>query len=633
MQPNKCSLKNKTFKTDTTRRSYTLSFFLLTLFLLTAYSLPLNATIRYVSKTGTSEPPFLTWETSADSIQECINICVFGDTIYVANGVYEEQVVMIPGLSLIGAGADSCEINTVNLVTSQNYRCVETADSSLFTGFSIIVYNNSTWGIGIAVNGNSLVTFNKVLRGRYGILNGSNAIIYKNIFNYVSQGTRLFNSNAIVKSNSIYTDPNSQATIIAGIYVEAFNNNYQPFIDSNYIVVSNGYGIYKSIGSRPIINNNDIINVGIGIQLSSSDSAVVNNNSIIVPVGIESGYGIYNTGNQYLMLYNNQISGAFLFSILYLGPDNRVINNVISNTEGEIMKWGSQNFQYQYNNVWNSNVSYAGFTPDTTNLTVDPMIVNDDTTQGELDFHLQMYSPLIDAGDPTILDKDGSRSDIGLYGGPYGESYVYLDLPPRIPVNFTANVDSLIKLNWNTNTEADFNHYNVYRDTAFNFTVDSTKLIASVIDTFYYETFPSSVETLYYRLTAVDGQGNESNPSEQVYVKLVTVKNEWVPVNNYILYQNYPNPFNPSTKIGYKLKERGYVKLYVYDIKGELVSVLVNEVQESGYYEVEFSAKGGSAYIGNVTILASGVYIYQIFVKGENNIPVFSDIKKMVYVK
>ncbi|MCW8823982.1 MAG: hypothetical protein OQK63_07835, partial [Ignavibacteriaceae bacterium] len=211
--------------------------------------------------------------------------------------------------------------------------------------------------------------------------------------------------------------------------------------------------------------------------------------------------------------------------------------------------------------------------------------------------------------------------------------YIYLDLPPRPPVNLTANVVSLIKLNWNKNTEADFSYYNVYRDTAFNFTVDSTKLIASVTDTFYYQTFPSNIETLYYKLTAMDNQGNESNPSEEVAVILVSVKNEWKAVNNYILYQNYPNPFNPSTKIGYKLKERGYVKLYVYDIKGELVSVLVNEVREAGYYEVNFDA-GVNGQKSNVKgELASGVYIYQIMVAGENNIPVFSDIKKMVYVK
>jgi hypothetical protein len=261
------------------------------------------------------------------------------------------------------------------------------------------------------------------------------------------------------------------------------------------------------------------------------------------------------------------------------------------------------------------------------------MIVNDDTTRGDLDFHLQMYSPLIDGGDPTILDKDGSRSDIGLYGGPYGESYVYVDLPPRPPVNLTANVDSLIKLNWNKNTEADFSFYNVYRDTTFDFTLDSTKLIASVTDTLYYQSFPSNIETLYYKLTAVDNQGNESNPSEQVAVVLVSVKNEWLPVNNYILYQNYPNPFNPSTKIGYKLKERGYVKLYVYDIKGELISVLVNEVQEAGYYEVSFCFSVGQSASGGIPILSSGVYIYQILVSGDNKIPVFSDIKKMLLVK
>jgi len=34
------------------------------------------------------------------------------------------------------------------------------------------------------------------------------------------------------------------------------------------------------------------------------------------------------------------------------------------------------------------------------------------------DLHLDPASPLIDAGDPTILDPDGSRSDIGIYGGP-----------------------------------------------------------------------------------------------------------------------------------------------------------------------------------------------------------------------
>jgi hypothetical protein len=242
-----------------------------------------------------------------------------------------------------------------------------------------------------------------------------------------------------------------------------------------------------------------------------------------------------------------------------------------------------------------------------------------------------MFSPLIDAGDPDILDIDGSRSDIGLYGGPFGERYEYHDLAPKPPRNLTAVVDTeYIILSWNRNTEADFKNYCLFRDTTANFTADSTTFVLRLTDTFYIHIIPPAIEKLYYKLTAIDNQGNESSPSEELAVIITSVNEYPATVSNYQLYQNYPNPFNPSTKIGYKLKERGYVKLYVYDIKGELVSVLVNQTQEAGYYEVEFQSSSNQDRVLSIQSLASGVYIYQIMVKNENNIPVFTDIKKMI---
>ncbi|HRP37407.1 MAG TPA: T9SS type A sorting domain-containing protein, partial [Candidatus Dojkabacteria bacterium] len=99
----------------------------------------------------------------------------------------------------------------------------------------------------------------------------------------------------------------------------------------------------------------------------------------------------------------------------------------------------------------------------------------------------------------------------------------------------------------------------------------------------------------------------------------------------YLLYQNYPNPFNPNTKIGYQLKERAYVKLMIYDIKGELVSVLINKEQNSGYYEAEFNVNGQTSNVkGN---LASGIYLYRIEVIGEGKIPVYTEMKKMLMIK
>src|SRR5574338_1150698 len=104
---------------------------ILTLSLLIFHYSFLIPAVRFVSHQGSNIPPYTTWETAADSIMSAINISLFGDTIYVANGVYEEQVVMIPGLSLIGAGMDSCVIDTRALVDTIVFTSVTFADSCL----------------------------------------------------------------------------------------------------------------------------------------------------------------------------------------------------------------------------------------------------------------------------------------------------------------------------------------------------------------------------------------------------------------------------------------------------------------------------------------------------------------------
>ncbi len=68
------------------------------------------------------------------------------------------------------------------------------------------------------------------------------------------------------------------------------------------------------------------------------------------------------------------------------------------------------------------------------------------------------------------------------------------------------------------------------------------------------------------------------------------------------LKQNYPNPFNPSTTIEYALPAQSKVRLNVYDILGNEVAQLVNEVKSAGVHSVVFD---GSA-------LASGLYFYTL---------------------
>ncbi|MCH8034452.1 MAG: T9SS type A sorting domain-containing protein [Bacteroidetes bacterium] len=97
---------------------------------------------------------------------------------------------------------------------------------------------------------------------------------------------------------------------------------------------------------------------------------------------------------------------------------------------------------------------------------------------------------------------------------------------------------------------------------------------------------------------------------------VTSVENDEIPVS-YSLSQNYPNPFNPSTLIKYSVPENGFVRLSIYNLVGEEISVLVNETVDAGFYEVAFNAAN----------LSSGTYFYRL--QAGNTI----QVKKMVLLR
>jgi hypothetical protein len=85
----------------------------------------------------------------------------------------------------------------------------------------------------------------------------------------------------------------------------------------------------------------------------------------------------------------------------------------------------------------------------------------------------------------------------------------------------------------------------------------------------------------------------------------------------YDLSQNYPNPFNPVTEIRYQLSEAVPVSIKVFDLLGQEVATLVNEVKPAGSYIVTWDANNA----------ASGVYFYRLTAGG------FTSVRKMVVLK
>jgi hypothetical protein len=91
---------------------------------------------------------------------------------------------------------------------------------------------------------------------------------------------------------------------------------------------------------------------------------------------------------------------------------------------------------------------------------------------------------------------------------------------------------------------------------------------------------------------------------------------------NDILMQNVPNPFRSSTRIAFALERTGRVKLHVFDAKGRLVRVLVDEMREPSTYVEAWDGRDGRG-----RSVSAGVYFYRL------EIPGTSAVRKMTLAK
>jgi hypothetical protein len=92
--------------------------------------------------------------------------------------------------------------------------------------------------------------------------------------------------------------------------------------------------------------------------------------------------------------------------------------------------------------------------------------------------------------------------------------------------------------------------------------------------------------------------------------------------SDFILYDNYPNPFNPSTTIKYSLPIQSKVTLSIYNILGQEIRTLVDEVQSSGIKTISWNGRDNHG-----KQVSSGIYLYRI------QSGVFTATKKMVLVE
>jgi len=92
--------------------------------------------------------------------------------------------------------------------------------------------------------------------------------------------------------------------------------------------------------------------------------------------------------------------------------------------------------------------------------------------------------------------------------------------------------------------------------------------------------------------------------------------------NDFVLSQNYPNPFNSATTIDYSIPRQSRVTIDIYNLLGQKVKSLINEIIPAGNYTAIWDGTDS-----NNRSVSSGVYYYRISA-GD-----MTDTKKLVLMK
>lgn len=172
---------------------------------------------------------------------------------------------------------------------------------------------------------------------------------------------------------------------------------------------------------------------------------------------------------------------------------------------------------------------------------------------------------------------------------------------PWCPTNFATEQPLVSRICWRPVVTAAGYHLQVATDTLFTALVFSDTTITDSIAM----VGPLSENTRYFwRVRARNGGGSGPFSTAWSFTTQGTVgvaDNGDIPLE-FGLSQNFPNPFNPTTNFQFTIPNFQFVSLRVFDLLGQEVATLVNEVKQPGRYTVSWDAAG----------LSSGVYFYRL---------------------
>jgi parallel beta-helix repeat protein len=272
------------------------------------------------------------------TIQTAIDDAGNGDTVYVYNGTYYENLEIYDKINLVGENRDITVIDG----NESGIAIIVSADGVNISGFTI----QNGGAIGILVRYYHHNIFDNIISNNgYGIiLNSYGNTIFDNVFLNNYYGTAVSCSNNNVSGNSFFDD---------GLEIFGFNNvvkdntvNGKPLVyfeGANDMVIDNGAGQVILVSCNNItVQNQNLSNASVGIELYYSNDCVISDNKFMS----DGWAGIYVKYSDNNIITDNIISNSYT-GIMFFDSNNNLItrNNITNNTpnDGIILGLSSSN--------------------------------------------------------------------------------------------------------------------------------------------------------------------------------------------------------------------------------------------------------------------------------------------------
>ncbi len=319
--------------------------------------------------------------------------------------------LIVAVFGLIVPGSISAKTIRVDLNGGGDYLTIQEGIDTVSDGDTVLVIDGIYTGVG-----NKDLDFN----GKPIVVTSENGAKFT-IIDCQEEGIGFYfrNSEGLTSVVRGFTIRNGKATISDMILGGIHCHESSPTITNNIITDSPGVAITCGNGCAALITNNVIVNTYGNVCAGHGSSPKIINNVIAG----NSEWGIWIVVNSTPIIMNNII---------------------VNNRQGISRGWEGGEPTILYNDVWSSPdgnyVSHVGqISSDLGDISEDPLFV--DPENG--DYHLQPGSPCTNAGHPDVAynDPDGTRNDIGAYGGPDAAGWSAFVERTKGDINADAVVD------------------------------------------------------------------------------------------------------------------------------------------------------------------------------------------------